>query len=1305
MNQHTQDWFVKWRAKYMTQNNCTGAEWRVQRTETGNSIHKGCSENDTVSEGIGYGMVVLVYMENTTNNTKAQFDGLYTYYKNHLDGAGLMNWQIPYCDSGGSATDADEDVAMALLAAEWQWGNATGTFNYGAEASTIIGRILASEITAANDIRPGDGWDGGNISYFAPYQYRMFATKTGVTRWNLVAQRTYQTIVNYYYNSPLTTNAALGIKTGLQPNWCNYDGTPWSPGAWAMRADTWWWDAIRHAWRQGYDYVLYGTSNNQLAYNNSARLSYFFKTKYGGDASLIKSHYTLDGTETTYCRGDRTPDLCTEDVKNLPGPEGAVAIAAMAEGDQDWLNECYYTLVTMNAGTGSGGLTETGVMWGTDYFNDILKMQYLLILTGNMPNPMGNPPTPTPTWTITIGPSPTDTPVPPPGMFDDFETGALKNPDTSESNGAVLTISNTNERANGGTQSLKGVTTGGAWAIFSIDSPYDGGLGYRNYTGATAIEFDIYSPAGAVFFVEIEEGLANGADGERFSNRGNPTTKVGNNTWQHVTLTIASLTRDTYSPVMGNNAFNLGAIQSFLLQLENPGNMTFYVDNVQFTGTFPTITPTRTATRTRTPAGTLTITPTRTVSATNTPYYSPTTTRTSTVTPTETLFISSTVTRTGTITPTWTASPYIPADVFDDFETAVLKNPSTSDTGGGSTLVIANSGATVHAGTRSMSAVTTGGGWAVGSIDSPYDGGLGYRNFTGATGVSFWIYTTSVTGVFIKIVESNGQQWSNRGAGTNTTGTGWQQVTLALSIFTVDDYSPAGDGNTTLNLNIIKSVQFQWDNPGAKTIYLDDIRFTGIPTPTFTRTSTRTPTFTRTGTYTVTPNATFTSSASATASPSATQTRTVTASPTASFTATCMCTATATVTGTGTITPTVPNPTGTFTATNTSTPTYTGTGTGTYTSTATVTGTITPTVTMTNSPTFTMTFTSTYSRTVTWSSTPTFTVTATATFTITRTHTVTPTISPSWTGTPPTSTVTPTVSETWTNSPTNTVTVTNTYTPTITLTYTTTVTRTRTATATFSASVTDTFTRTPTEQDSATYTRTATMTGTATFTATGTPTYSVTVTATPSISPTHSVSPSITQTVTGTPPTATVTPTITRTWTNSVTATPSFTMTASRTQTPSVTLTNTLLPTAVNTFTQTQIPVFSPTVTATWYVPPSATSTAVISPTHTATTIVSDKLEIKDPLAGPNPYPGTGSLMVRFTATRPCSKTTFKVFTNAFRLIKKIDLGSCGAGVITRSVSAASLRNLSNGSYFYVIEGESDKGRAQSTIEKILIIK
>jgi hypothetical protein len=61
--------------------------------------------NDTVSEGIAYGMLIAVYFDD-----KALFDGLYKYWTSKVATNGLMTWCIPAgggsCSaSGGTATE------------------------------------------------------------------------------------------------------------------------------------------------------------------------------------------------------------------------------------------------------------------------------------------------------------------------------------------------------------------------------------------------------------------------------------------------------------------------------------------------------------------------------------------------------------------------------------------------------------------------------------------------------------------------------------------------------------------------------------------------------------------------------------------------------------------------------------------------------------------------------------------------------------------------------------------------------------------------------------------------------------------------------------------------------------------------------------------------------------------------------------------------------------------------------------------------------------------------------------------------
>jgi endo-1,4-beta-D-glucanase Y len=111
----------------------------------------------TVSEGIGYGMLIMVYMDNSTNNTQGEFDKLWAYYQHWSNGNGLMNWKVQGFNSvnqQNGATDADLDVALALTMAYKQWGTAS----YLSSAKTLIASIYKNEVTGGR-LKPGDAWD------------------------------------------------------------------------------------------------------------------------------------------------------------------------------------------------------------------------------------------------------------------------------------------------------------------------------------------------------------------------------------------------------------------------------------------------------------------------------------------------------------------------------------------------------------------------------------------------------------------------------------------------------------------------------------------------------------------------------------------------------------------------------------------------------------------------------------------------------------------------------------------------------------------------------------------------------------------------------------------------------------------------------------------------------------------------------------------------------------------------------------------------------------------------------------------
>jgi hypothetical protein len=149
-----------------------------------------------VSEGIGYGMLITA-----TLGSQADFDGLHKFYNQAAKGvSGLMNWQCGDCGScggGGPATDADLDVAMALVQADARWGG------YAAAALTVIQNLRKPTVTevcgAYTVMRPGDHWGGCsdngliNPSYWAPGYYRVFAQldPEGAAVWNKLVDDSY----------------------------------------------------------------------------------------------------------------------------------------------------------------------------------------------------------------------------------------------------------------------------------------------------------------------------------------------------------------------------------------------------------------------------------------------------------------------------------------------------------------------------------------------------------------------------------------------------------------------------------------------------------------------------------------------------------------------------------------------------------------------------------------------------------------------------------------------------------------------------------------------------------------------------------------------------------------------------------------------------------------------------------------------------------------------------------------------------------------------------------------------------------
>jgi len=200
-------------------------------------------DNDCISEGIGYGMLLTAAFDD-----QAAFDQLWQYFKDHRRPSGMMNWRTNICGdsiSDGAATDGDLDAAMALLQAGCAWG---GT--YAADAQALIQAMETTAIAtcgSASVIKPGDNFGGcteTNPSYVTPAYYRVFQDVTGNAVWGSLLDSGY---------TLLAANQAR--KGGVFSDWSNDTGAASTTGS---HSDDFGPDASRVAWRVATDYMWNG---------------------------------------------------------------------------------------------------------------------------------------------------------------------------------------------------------------------------------------------------------------------------------------------------------------------------------------------------------------------------------------------------------------------------------------------------------------------------------------------------------------------------------------------------------------------------------------------------------------------------------------------------------------------------------------------------------------------------------------------------------------------------------------------------------------------------------------------------------------------------------------------------------------------------------------------------------------------------------------------------------------------------------------------------------------------------------------
>jgi endo-1,4-beta-D-glucanase Y len=345
--------YAQWKNDTVTSAGAGGFQ-RVQRTVSDATL----ALNSTVSEGIGYGMLIAVFM-----NDPSLFDNLWKYEQLHLDKNGLMDWYVAADGSMslgvGGATDADEDMAFALVMADKQWGG-QGSLgkSYHQTAIDQMTNVWVHEVLDSNLMLPGDTWGDSstvNISYFAPAYYRVFKEVGGTLG---TYNPTWDAAIDTVYN---TIGAALNSSSGnesngLVPAWCTTSGMP-NGGAIFMTGNptNYQYDSCRTPFRIALDWCWNAEPRAQ-AY--LAKTSAFFS---GVGVANIVDGYALDGMPQPQNMGKQSAAFI--------GPAGVGAMSSASY--RSFLDGAY------------GAVSTRSLLAGGAYYEESWTVMSLLMMSAN----------------------------------------------------------------------------------------------------------------------------------------------------------------------------------------------------------------------------------------------------------------------------------------------------------------------------------------------------------------------------------------------------------------------------------------------------------------------------------------------------------------------------------------------------------------------------------------------------------------------------------------------------------------------------------------------------------------------------------------------------------------------------------------------------------------------------------------------------------------------------------------------------------------------------------------------------------
>ncbi|MBC7942277.1 MAG: hypothetical protein H7Z19_21410, partial [Chitinophagaceae bacterium] len=398
-NADVQAMYDRWKAVYLTTNGAGPGGVRVYKPAPDNQ--------ESVSEGIGYGMVISAYMATATNSGKADFDGLLTYYnsKRKLKTVGgvttpsLMAWRISPTGvvlDNFAAPDGDLDAAYALLVADKKWGS-SGTVNYKAEALSVINNLMQwavlnnnadpsknSHLIFRSDLTAPTTVEATTTYTMSSYQmvnyFKQFKDAAADARWDDVMRAGYK-LYDYFYNN---SKLADGTLIGLTPFTFLTHPDPAFQYKPSTRGYNYGLDSGRVPWRVGMDFLWYGNANSTrvavrpgseaLARDLPKINAQWMKAAINSNPQNLLAGYTISGVASSTAKFDQRAVV------------SSMVVGAMTDASNQEFLDAMYAWMRVQVPGVTYVYPSGGQSINAGYFADTVLMMCMLAVTGNMPN-------------------------------------------------------------------------------------------------------------------------------------------------------------------------------------------------------------------------------------------------------------------------------------------------------------------------------------------------------------------------------------------------------------------------------------------------------------------------------------------------------------------------------------------------------------------------------------------------------------------------------------------------------------------------------------------------------------------------------------------------------------------------------------------------------------------------------------------------------------------------------------------------------------------------------------------------------